>query len=92
MLSQANERYSVMIRGCDFFGIEGTGDREYVVRVKENFSLRDSDTKRKYQKGQLLQGKIAKVGDVRMFICDGYSFGMHRFDKLTETVRSKHVK
>ena len=77
-----------MIRGCEFFGIKEPEDREYLVRVKDDFSLRDSDTKRKYKKGQLLKGKITQVGDVRMFVCDGYSFGMHRFDKLMENVQS----
>ncbi len=59
----------------------------YTARVKRDFSFRDGEIERKYRKGQVLEGNLEQIGKDRMFVCDGYSFGPERFDKLTAVVK-----
>ncbi len=60
---------------------------EYTACVKRDFLFRDGEIERKYIKGQVLEGKLEQIGKDRMFVCDGYFFGLDRFEKLTAVVK-----
>lgn len=60
----------------------------YTACVKRGFSFMDGGIERVYCRGQMLEGELEQIGGNLMFVCNGYSFGLDRFDKLTVVVKN----
>ncbi len=60
---------------------------KYKARVKEKFVYRKGKLRKKYRKGQVLEGELDQTGPVKKFVCGNCVFSLSRFDKLTAVVK-----
>ena len=60
---------------------------KYKARVKEKFVHRSGKLRKKFKKGQILEGELDQSGQVKKLICGNCAFPLSRFDKLTAVVK-----
>ncbi len=60
---------------------------KYKARVKEKFVYRNGKIRKKFKKGQILEGELDQSGQVKKLVCGNCVFPLSRFDKLTAVVK-----